>query len=160
MKNSVKNVILICGISAVAIMCVGVVLYDYIPSGVTVSKANQYETLATTTEILSDAQEAQSLLQDQQQSTTTKAATSPIVKTNIVLKEYDVSKTDLAMYKASGSYQSGRADPFAEVTTQKEETSTSGETTQTNSSSTTTNQSTTSSESSSDGTYYNSSRKK
>lgn len=150
MKNPVKNIILICAMAAVAIMCVGLFLYDYIPSGLTVSKASQYETEATTTEILSDAQEAQSLLTAQSQSTSSTSASTPTVKTNIVLKEYDVSKTDLAMYKQSGSYKSGRADPFAEVTTE----------TTSESSSETTAGSTTTPTTSSDGTYYNSSKTK
>lgn len=152
MKNSVKNIILVCAMSSVAIMGVGIFLYDYIPSGLTVSKANQYETSSSTTEVLSEAQEAQGLLTSQSTSTKSSSGSSPVVKTNIVLKEYDVSQSDLSLYQASGSYVKGKADPFAEVQTQTQtSTNTSGE----NQAGTTTTPN-----ASSDGTFYNSSKVK
>lgn len=156
MKNTFRNVILICAMCAVVIMCVGLLMFDYIPTSLTVSKANQYETAAGTTEVLSDAQEAQSLLTAQSSSTSSTSANTPAVKTNIVLKEYDISKTDLAMYKASGSYQSGRADPFAEVTEDTGDDDENSEDTTDNSSSETSKKTTPVS----DGTFYNSSKVK
>lgn len=151
MKNTIKNVILVCAMGSIAIMSVGIYLYDYIPSGLTVSKASQYETAASTTETLSAAQEAQSLLTTQTSSTSSTSASKPTVKTNIVLKEYNVSKTDLAIYQQSGSYVQGRADPFAEVTADN-----SNDGSQAGSTTTTTTNNTTVS----DGTYYNSSKVK
>ena len=146
MKNSMKNVILICAMSAVAIMCIGLLLYDYIPSGLTVTEANQYETSTATSEILSDAKEAQDLLAEQRSSTSSTSAVVPTVKTNIVLKEYDISKTDLAIYDANGDYDHGRPNPFAEVTVES-----SSDSTETPTSTTTTQ---------SDGTFYNSTKVK
>lgn len=154
MGNTIKNVILVLALSAVAIMCIGLFLYDYIPSGLTVSKANQYETASTTTEALSSAQEAQKLLTDQSQSTTSTSGSTTPVKTNIVLKEYDVSKSDLEMYHRSGSYVSGRPDPFAEV--KVEDTNTTG-TTSSGTGNSTSNGTTTKP---SDGTFYNTAHQK
>lgn len=153
MKSSVRNALLILALGTVIIMCVGIFLYDYIPSGLTVSKANQYETTAATTAILSDAQEAQALLTAQTQSTSSTTISTPTVKTNIVLTEYDVSRSDLAMYNRSGSYEPGRPDPFAEVTATPTSTSTSNA-----SNSTVVN--TTTNTTPSDGTYYNTARTK
>ena len=147
MKNSVRNIILVCAMGAVAIMCVGLFLYDYIPSGLTISKANEYETAPATTETLSDVKAAQELLSSQTLSTTSTSGTTSVVKTNIVLKEYDVSKTDLAIYKQQGDYVQGRSDPFAEVT---EEEIKNGNTATGTGTTTTV----------SDGTFYNSTRVK
>ena len=113
-----KNVILICALSAVAIMSIGLFLYDYIPSGLTVTKASQYETSSSTTEILSDSKDAQALLTTQSTSTDSESGSTSSVQTNIVLREYTISKSDLAMYQSSGDLQQGRADPFAEVQAQ------------------------------------------
>lgn len=149
MGNAIKNVILICALSAVAIMCVGLFLYEYIPGGLEVSKANTYETLTETTKALSDASEAQKLLTEQRQTTTSTSGTNSPVKTNIVLKEYEVSKTDLAIYQQSGDYVRGKANPFAEVKQQEEKP---------NEDSTSSNENTV--EQPSDGTFYNSTKKK
>ena len=113
MNDATKNIILICALAAVAIMCVGLALFDYVPSGLTVSKANQYETEASTTEVLSDSQEAQELLSQQ----STSSGTTSTTQKQVILQEYSVSKTDIAIAQSTGQYQPGRADPFAEVTT-------------------------------------------
>lgn len=154
MKKTTRNVILICALSSVAIMCVGLFLYDYIPNGLTVSKPNQYETASTTTEVLSDAKQAQELLTAQSQTTTSESGSTTTVQTNIVLKEYTISKSDLAMAKQAGKVEQGRADPFAEVT--------ASESSQGNNSSGNENGEVKPSEPSipSDGTFYNSSKKK
>lgn len=67
-----KNGILICALVAVAIMTVGLFLYEYVPNGLTVSKANTYEVTSETTEVLNDAGKAEELLskQDSQTSST------------------------------------------------------------------------------------------
>lgn len=148
-KDTVRNIILICAMGAVAIMCIGLLLYDYIPSGLTVSKASEYETASSTTEILSEAAEAQRLLAEQSTSTSSTSASVPSVKTNIVLKEYDVSKADLTRAKVNGVIETGRADPFAEVTATS---SGNSDTTVTTPGTTTTT--------TSDGTFYNSTKVK
>lgn len=115
MKNPVGNLILILGLCALAIMTVGLTLYDYIPSGLTVSKANQYEVEAKTTEALSGAKDAQELLSSQSHSVFSQSGSSSSVQSNIVYKEYSISKSDLALFKSSGLLEQGRANPFAEI---------------------------------------------
>ena len=151
--SAFKNIILILALGTVALMSVALYLYDYIPSGLTVSQASKYETNAKTTEILSDSQEAQGLLTTQNQSKSTKTSSTPIVKTNIVLREYEVSKADLAVYKQAQSYVPGKADPFAEAVTSEE-----GESGTPNGENVTSIDS--SSSTVSDGTFYNSTRVK
>ena len=68
-----KNGILICALIAVAVMCVGLFLYEYVPNGLTVSKANTYEVTAETTEVLNDAGKAQELLSKQNSETSSTA---------------------------------------------------------------------------------------
>ena len=167
MKNTIRNVILVLAMVAVAIMCVGIFLYDYIPTGLTVSNANKYETEATTTELLSDVKEAQSLLNNQGNGSGSTSTMPSSVKTNIVLKEYDISKTDLAIYSQRGDYKSGKADPFAEVSSSNSNssnTSTVGDSgtngTASVSESTTISAQNTTASPQSDGTFYNSSRQK
>lgn len=152
MNSMVKNIILICALSAVAVMCVGLFLYDYIPSGLTVSKASQYETSTSTTEVLSGAQEAQSLLTSQNQDSSSTSGSTSDLKTNIVLKEYDVSKTDLARYQQEGDYEKGRPDPFAEVEKPDTGNETSNTVQEPGNGNTTT--------APSDGTFYNTAHKK
>ena len=77
MNKTVKNIILICALCAVALMCVGLFLYDYNPGGVTIAKANQYEVESATTEALGDAQDTQSILTEQTQTTTSKSGSKP-----------------------------------------------------------------------------------
>jgi hypothetical protein len=161
MSSLFRNIVLIVAISAVIIMMIGIFLYDYIPTGVKVSKASSYETSEKTTKILSDASDASSLLNQSDD-------TDSPVQTNIILQTYNVSKTDLAIYKSMGSYQSGRPDPFADIdkpaastgSTSGTGTGSSSGTTTTPGTTTTTNTSTgsnsTSQTGSSDGTFYNS----
>ena len=138
-------------------MGVGLFLYDLIPTGITVSKAQTYEQEEETTKVLSDSKEAQTLRNEKTTSKNSTSGSSTTVKTNIVLKEYDVSKTDLARYTQSGSYQKGRPDPFAEV---KTETATTGEGDNSTTSTAGTSGSTEKSSQVSDGTFYNSTKVK
>ena len=155
MKNIIRNIILVGAMGAVAVMCVGLALYEYVPSSLTIAKASQYERTADTVKNVGDSKEVQELLETQNYGGNSSSNT-PVVKTNIVLKEYDVSKADLARYRAVGAYVQGRADPFAEVT--ENDTVSGGGATGTNTSTTSGN--TGSNGSSSDGTFYNSSKKK
>ena len=54
-------------------------------------------------------------LLDSESSTSSMSGITSTTQTNIILKEYNISKSDLALYKASGDLEQGRADPFAEV---------------------------------------------
>lgn len=152
MNSVTRNILLVSAMGAAAIMGIGLFLYDYNPNGLNIAKASEYETESSTTEILSDVKKAQELLTSQSTSTSLTSGETPVVKTNIVLKEYEVSKADLAIYTANGDYKKGRADPFAEVV---EESAPSSGTTPTgsNQQGTTTSGETTQV---SDGTYYNS----
>ena len=114
--NIIKNIGLVGAIGAVLVMCVGLLLFEFAPTSVNIESANKYEVEKETTEILSDSKNAKDLLSSQNLSSKTNSEQNKTVKTNIVLKEYDISKTDLAIYKQSGSYKNGRPDPFAEVT--------------------------------------------
>ena len=151
MKNTTRNLILILALSAVAIMSIGIFLYDYIPSGLTVTEASHYETSGATTEVLSEAKEAQEMLSATSQSTSTSpGTTSNSMQTNIVLKEYTITKGDIAMAKSIGEVEQGRPDPFAEV---QAEDSSSGGSDSASSQVTTPNVP-------SDGSFYNSSKQK
>lgn len=156
MKNIFGNIILVGAMGAAAVMCVGLALYEYAPSNVTIARASQYDTSKETANMLSDSKEVQDLLATQSFSGNSSSNT-PVVKTNIILKEYEVSKADLARYRAVGAYVQGRADPFAEVT--ENDTVNGGGATGTNISNPSGNGGS-SNGSSSDGTFYNSSRKK
>ncbi len=86
--------------------------------GLTVTKANQYETASSTTEILSDSLEARELLSNNNSSQW--GSTTSTVQTNVILKQYSVSKADIGMAVRQGILEQGRADPFAEVTSEPE----------------------------------------
>jgi len=159
MKNVIRDVFLVCAMGAVAIMCVGLALYEYVPSGLTIARASQYEETEETAEILSDAKEVQDLLAAQAIGSSATANNSPIVKTNIILKEYDVSKADLARYRAVGSYVQGRSDPFGEVSVGPAGTN-GGGATGTNVTGNQSGGNTTTNTTSSDGTFYNTAKTK
>ncbi len=97
-----KNLILICSLSAVTIMCVGLFLFDYIPTSLTVSKANHYETSSDTLTVLSGAEEAKELLTQQNQQTSSQSGSTSTVQTNIIYDIYEITKSDLNSYKQSG----------------------------------------------------------
>ena len=158
MKNIIRDIFLVCAMGAVAIMCVGLALYEYVPSGLTIARASQYEKTEETAEILSDAKEVQDLLAAQAIGSSATANNSPIVRTNIILKEYDVSKADLARYRAVGSYVQGRSDPFAEVPA--EPTVNGGGATGVNVTGNQSGGNTTTNTTASDGTFYNTARTK
>ena len=157
MKNMIRDILLVCAMGAVAMMCVGIALSEYVPSGITIARASQYEKEQETVDILNDADDVQESLATQALASSSKSDNSPMVKTNIILKEYDVSKADLARYRAVGSYVQGRADPFAEVPVGPAVSgggatgvNTTGNTTSGNTTNTT----------ASDGTFYNTARTK
>lgn len=111
MKNAFKNIILILALSAVIIMVIAILLYDFIPSSSTVAEPNIYTADSKTTKVLSEIAEESSSLDS------TTDGTSNGTKSNIVLKSYSITETDLALYSASKDYDKGKADPFADPTT-------------------------------------------
>ena len=157
MKNTIGNIVLVGAMGAVVIMCVGLALYEYVPNNLTISKASQYETSSETAEILNDSKDIQDLLSTQSQNGNN-SGDSPVVKTNIILKEYDVSRADLARYRAIGAYVQGRSDPFAEVT--EHDTVNGGGATGTSTTTGNSGSGNGSNTTSSDGTFYNTARTK
>jgi len=175
MTNIVRNVFLVGAMCAVIIMCVGIFLYDYIPTGIEIPVANHYE---QSTEIPKILEEAQSIDPVDIYGDDGSDSYSQVSKKNIITQTYEVSKTDLAVYKQRGDYVTGRANPFAEVqnesTVQESETTqeqgagstpssptTSGNTNSTGSSGSGSSSSSGSSRTEkSDGTFYNSTKTK
>lgn len=146
MNNAIRNVVLVCAMCAVAVMCIGLLFYDYIPSGLAIAKVNEYERDSETVEIIDGAKNARE--ESNKQTSNSGSSSTPTVKTNIVLKEYDVSKADIQRAKINGTIETGKADPFAEPIVPS-----SGNTSGATGETTTIVQP-------SDGTYYNSSRVK
>ena len=106
MKSTIKNIILVVALSAVILMIMGVALYDYIPTGVTVAKANTYETDVSTTKILSD-------ISDLNENNFLKDDTMNSANTgNVILQTYSITKADLALYRATGDLKTGKANPL------------------------------------------------
>lgn len=157
MKSTIKNIILVVALSAVILMIMGVALYDYIPSGVTVAKANTYETDVATTKILSD-------IADLNENNFLKDDTMNSANTgNVILQTYSITKADLALYRATGDLKQGKANPLkvqeesTEGNTSSGQTSTGGQTGNTTSGSNTSSGNHTNS---SDGTLFNSTSSK
>ncbi len=130
MKNVLKNIILIIALAAVIIMIIAILLYDFIPSSSTVTEPNIYAADTKTTKVLSE-------IADDSGSLGTSDKNSSDTSSGIVLQSYSITETDLALYAASNSYEKGKADPFADVTTSDDSnsgnSSTSGSTTNSNS---------------------------
>ena len=158
MKSMGKNIILMLALGAVIIMMLGIFLYDYMPTGITVSEANQYQTEPKTTQVLSDVSD----INERTNSNSDSSSAQPTV----ILQTYNVGKSDLAIYRASGAYVPGRSNPFAEIntgtstqtgTTSSSSSSSSASTSSTSSGNTTTTTTTTTTTNVvSDGTFYNS----
>ena len=90
MKIAARNVILVIAISIIALMIVGIFLYDYIPTGMQVSQAKVYQADSNTITALSDASDAQDLVLPSSNS----SSPSQIARTEIVLQTYDLTKAD------------------------------------------------------------------
>ena len=104
----IKNLFLIVALSAVIIMVIAICLYDYMPNSVTVSKANTYETSSSTTKVLAAITEEAELFNQSSSSSSSQPTPS------VILKTYSVTNGDLKVYSASGEYDKGRSDPFAD----------------------------------------------
>jgi hypothetical protein len=154
MKNIGKNIILLLAIGAIALMIVGIFVYNYIPTDITIAKASTYEVSSETTKILSDAADSSNVLG---QITGSSSSSSGSTSTTIVLQTYEITKSDLKIYKNTGAYQSGKSDPFADVQQSSSEDETS---TTTSSSGVTGSQSGSTTGNVSDGTLFNSTSQK
>jgi hypothetical protein len=151
---------------AIMVMIVGIFLYDYIPNSITIAKANSYQRDSDTQSVIDDTSAASSLLSSLTSQSSNSSGTST---TTIILDTYEVTSSDLSVYKSSGAYTNGKADPFSDPVVQStdDETGSSGSTggnsgSSVSSGSSSTSGTTTNSSSSqtSDGTLFNSTSKK
>lgn len=156
MKSTFKNIFLIVALSAVIIMIIGIALYDYIPTSVTVAKSNIYEVDEKTTKVLS---EVATLTQN--------TSIENDDSNNVVLQTYSVTKADLAVYQSDGAFQKGKANPLKKQEEPKDTGNTDDNEINTNSNNSTSQQGSTNTASSSnsntnsktqvsDGTMFNS----
>lgn len=108
MASIIKNITLMLVLSAVIIMMIGIVFYDYIPNRVEVKDANEYETQESTTKVLA-------AIKDEEQNLfgTTKVDSDGNIDT--VIHAYSLDAGDLRVYEQSNSYESGKADPFDDI---------------------------------------------
>lgn len=155
MKNVLKNIILVVALSAVLVIVMMILLYDFIPNGVTVATPNTYTADSKTTKVLSEIAETSASL-----SGSTNSSSTSSTKSNIVLKSYAISETDLALYSAAGLVDTGKANPFEDYQASSGNgngSSSSGETSGGSSNSGTAGStSSTGSGNTSDGTLFNS----
>lgn len=165
MKSIIRNLFLVIALSAVIIMIIGIYLYDYIPTGATVAKANTYEVKESTTKILSEITEnSQSLVNSN--TTTSEDTSTP----NVILQTYSVTKNDLAIYQSSGDYEKGKSNPFADAASSPSSSTTGNNSSNSNNNSnnttsepgttSNTNSSTDLKPNTSDGTLFNSTTSK
>lgn len=159
MKNVLKNIILIVALAAVIVIVIAIILYDFIPSGKTVAEPNIYSADTETTKVLSEIAESSDSLNSSTNGNTGGA------QSNVVLKSYSITETDLALFEATGEYEPGRADPFAAGTSSNgsENTSTgdtNGGTTGGSSTNANSGSSSSSGTTESDGTLFNSTSSK
>lgn len=152
-----KNAFLVIGLGAVAVLCVFLFLYDYMPSGLNITKANSYETDPKTAEVLSDSQAIQTTLSEQNSESSDSA--SSVGQSNVLFTMHDVTKADIAAASRAGILDQGRPDPFAEIVPEEENPDgTGGETGDPSSGNTTVDPS--GNTGSSDGTFYNTAKQK
>ncbi len=156
MKKLTRNLILLVAVAAVGLMSVGILVYNYIPTDVAIAKPNTYEVDIETTKVLSDATESSNLLSQ----ITGSSSGSDEIKTSIILQTYQVTKTDLARYKASGAYVSGKSDPFSDAPEPTVEENNDGNTNTSSTKPGNTNNTVGGSTVQSDGTLLNSASKK
>lgn len=161
MKSVLKNIILIVALAAVIVIVIAILLYDFIPSGKTVAEPNIYTADTETTKVLSEIAESSGSLNP---STNDNGGT----QSNVVLRSYSITETDLALYQATGDYEPGRkADPFSPANPSDDTGNSSGNSTTgdtnggtTGGNSTNTGSGSSSGTTESDGTLFNSTSSK
>jgi len=116
MKKIISNIGLILALSIVVIMVIGILLYDYIPTGTTISKVKVYESDDETTKVLSNiAKESQTLSVKGSDDSSVSSG-----KSNVVLQTYSITKSDLDVYQSADIYERGKVDPFKKVESQNQ----------------------------------------
>lgn len=91
LKTVIKEICIILLLSVAILLVFGIIFYNYIPIGVTIPTKEAYETPA----------EVQNEIDD---------LTAESIKTE---KTYEVTDSDLNIYKQKANYTEGKTDPFA-----------------------------------------------
>ncbi len=104
MLKVIKEIMLMLLVCLVGILLFAVLFYEYIPSRKEVSEVTQYSPTSTVSEQLSDSIDS---------------TNENVISTFQYDKDaYQVTSTDLNRFKASKEYVPGKANPFAEVSTE------------------------------------------
>lgn len=91
LKSVIKEIIIILLLSIAILLILGILFYDYIPINQTVPTKEAYVTPNTVKEEIDET----------------------IAESEKVEVTYEVTDSDLNIYKQSGSYTEGKANPFA-----------------------------------------------
>lgn len=91
LKTVIKEICIILLLSVAIVLVFGIIFYDYIPIGVTIPTKVAYE---TPTEVQNEIDDT----------------TAESIKTE---KTYEVTDSDLNIYKQKANYTEGKTDPFA-----------------------------------------------
>lgn len=102
LKSVIKEIIIILLLSIAILLILGILFYDYIPINQTVPTKEAYVTPNTVKEEIEET----------------------IAESEKVEVTYEVTDSDLNIYKQSGSYTEGKANPFALEETVEEITDT------------------------------------
>lgn len=130
-KSILKEIAIMLLLCIAIILVLGVIFYDSIPSNKVVpNKLSQYTT----------PENVQSEIDEK------------ITEVNKVEVSYEITSSDLSLYKQTQSYTSGKADPFSASTTVDSANSDGGTVNTTNNSE---NEDSTSIDSNSTGTFFN-----
>ena len=108
MVSIIKNITLMLVLSAVIIMMLGIVFYDYIPNRAEVKESNEYETEESTTKLLAT-------IKDEEQNLFGSTKVDSDGNIDTVIHAYSLDAGDLRVYAQANSYESGKADPFADI---------------------------------------------
>ena len=90
-KKLIKEIIILLLSSLAILLILGILLYDYIPTNKKIPEVTKYETSAELKAALADTK---------------------VEETNIILT-YEITDTDLALYKNNRSYIPSKENPFA-----------------------------------------------
>ena len=91
LKTVIKEICILLLLSIAMLLVFGIIFYDYIPIGVTIPAKEAYETPAEVKNEINDS-------------------TAESIKTE---KTYEVTDSDLNVYKQKANYTEGKSDPFA-----------------------------------------------
>ena len=104
-KGIIKELIILLLLSLAILLILGIVFYDYNPNNKVVPKVEAYEKSAEMSEVLSSAQTEE--------------------KSKVVLT-YEITDSDLNLYKSTKQYIAGKSNPFEEYVEPQEETENNG----------------------------------